>query len=103
MQSSLTDKINRRLEINSPDVSFDEDLIADYINDACTIINNWRKNKDNKELLSGIYDNKIISYVIESINLTGIEGQSYSSANGITKQMIATPEDNLKSGISQRL
>lgn len=103
MKETLLEKIQRKLAYNSPDFEFDEEFLQDLIDEAYTIIYNWRKLSKNDEMLSGRYDTNIIQYVIESINATGIEGQKASSANGISKSFYNTPEANLKSSISQRL
>ena len=103
MKSSLLEKAQRKLSNAFPDYEYDEDLLSDYFDDAVSIIMKWRKMSNENPVLSGSYDSEIVQFIVESINRSGIEGQSSSSANGISKVFIATPEDNLKSKIPQRL
>lgn len=103
MWGKLKDKINRKLAYNTPDYTYDENLLRDYFDEACLIIKKWKKWSNTDKILSGDYDNQIIRYIIESINISGLEGQSSSSANGVTKTFRATPEANLKSSIPQSL
>lgn len=103
MKSSLLEKAQRKLANAFPDYEYDEDLIGDYFDDAVSIIMKWRKDYNESLVLTGNYDTEIISFIIESINESGLEGQSSSNANGISKKFIATPEDNLKGKIPQRL
>lgn len=95
------EKIQRKLQFNTPDAEFDDEYIEDLIDEACSIIKNWRKLSKDTEFLDGRYDRNISQYVIESIVTAGIEGQSTSNANGITKKFYGTPEANLKSSIKQ--
>ena len=103
MKETVLEKAQRRLSLNSPDYVYDEDLLGDYFDEAVDIIVDWKKASDNKLILSGKYDKNIIQFIIESINIAGLEGQSSSSANGITKSFIGTPESNLKSSIPQSI
>lgn len=103
MKAKLLEKLQRRLQNNFPDYEFDEEFLGDYFDDACAIIKDWRKLKDDSVILSGIYDTNILKFIVESLNIAGLEGQSSSSANGITKSFYATPEANLKSSIPQSL
>lgn len=103
MKTTIIEKAQRKISNNFPDYEYDNDLLGDYFDEAISIITSWTRATDNNTVLSGIYDTNIIKYIVESINISGIEGQSYSSANGITKNFIATPEANLKSSIPQRL
>lgn len=96
MKAKLLEKLQRRLQNNFPDYEFDEEFLGDYFDDACAIIKDWRKLKDDSVILSGIYDTNILKFIVESLNIAGLEGQSSSSANGITKSFYATPEANLK-------
>lgn len=101
MKQNLLEKAQRKLTNAFPDYEYDEDLLGDYFDDAVSIIMKWKKNHNESLVLTGNYDTEIITFIIESINKGGVEGQSSSSANGITKTFIATPEDNLKGKIPQ--
>lgn len=103
MRTNLIEKAQRRLANNFPDYEYDEDLLEDYFDDACSIIRGWKKLSDDTMLLTGNYDRNIVQFIIESINVSGLEGQSSSSANGVSKSFYATPESNLKSSIPQSL
>ena len=103
MKSKVLEKAQRKLSLNSEDYTYDEDLLGDYFDDAVAIILDWKKASSDAILLSGLYDTVITQFIIESINLTGLEGQSSSSANGVSKSFIASPEANLKSRIPQSL
>ena len=85
------------------DYEYDEDLLGDYFDDAVEIIRDWKKASDTSLVLTGNYDRNIVQFIIESINISGLEGQSISKANGITKTFIATPEANLKASIPQSI
>lgn len=102
MKSSLEEKIVRRLEFNT-EYSADTDLIDDFLDAAFSEINRWRKNTDNTELLSGVYDNNIVDFVIESYNAMGIEGQVYDSNGTSARQYSGSPLSRLKTSIKQRL
>lgn len=95
------EKIQRKLSVNS-DYEYSEDYLNDLIDEAVGIIKNWTRS-DESVMLTGNYDNNIVAYVIQSLNIGGIEGQSYSNANGIAKTFYASPEANLKASIPQRL
>lgn len=101
MKKGLLAKTQRKLSNNFPDYEYDEDLLGDYFDDAVSIIMKWKKNRDESLVLTGNYDTEIVDFIIESINRSGVEGQSSSSANGMRKVFIATPEDNLKGKIPQ--
>ena len=88
---------------NFPDYEYDEELLGDYFDDAVDIIKDWLRASDTSLVLTGNYDRNIVEFIVQSINISGLEGQSSSSANGITKTFIATPESNLKSSIPQSL
>ena len=88
---------------NFPDYEYDEELLGDYFDDAVDIIKDWTKTSDASLVLAGNYDRNIVEFIVQSINISGLEGQSSSSANGITKTFIATPESNLKASIPQSL
>ena len=103
MQDTILKKAQRKLANNFPDYEYDEDLLADYFDDACAIIRDWRKLSSDNLILSGKYDREIVQFIIESINASGMEGQSSSAANGISKSFYATPEANLKGSIPQAL
>lgn len=103
MKETVVGKAQRRLQFNSPDYAYDEDLLNDYFDDAVNIIRNWKKAKNDDLFFDGKYDTNIVQFIIESINVSGLEGQSSSSANGATKTFINTPESNLKSSIPQSL
>ena len=89
------------MSVNS-DYEYSEDYLNDLIDEAVGIIKNWTRS-DESVMLTGNYDNNIVTYVIQSLNIGGIEGQSYSNANGIAKTFYASPEANLKASIPQRL
>ena len=101
MKTTLIEKAQRKLANNFPDYEYDEELLGDYLDDAVSIIMKWKKNYNESLVLTGNYDTEIVDFIIESINRSGVEGQSSSSANGISKTFIATPEDNLKGKIPQ--
>lgn len=88
---------------NFPDYEYDEELLGDYFDDAVNIIRDWKRASDTSLVLNGNYDRNIVQFIVESINISGLEGQSSSSANGITKTFISTPESNLKASIPQSL
>lgn len=102
MKSALQEKIKRRLEFNS-EYETDEDLINDFIESAINEIIEWRHLEQDNEFLSGMYDNAIIRFVIESYNILGVEGQTYESNGATAKQYSGTPLSRLKSSISQRI
>lgn len=103
MKSTLLEKVQRKLANNFPNYEYDEDLLGDYFDDAISIIKKWKKNKDDSVVTSGDYDTEIVDFIVESIGRAGLEGQSSSNANGISKTFIATPESNLKSKIPQSI
>lgn len=103
MKSTVLKKVQRKLSNNYPDYEYDEDLLGDYFDDAISIIINWKKLSDTNIILSGNYDREIQLFIIESIGKSGIEGQSSSTANGITKTYSGTPESHLRSSIPQSL
>ena len=103
MKTKLLEKAQRKLSLNAEDYTYDNDLLGDYFDDAVDIIQDWKRNYDSTFILSGVYDTVIVQFIIESINLTGLEGQSSSSANGVSKTFIASPEANLKSRIPQSI
>lgn len=102
MSSTLTAKIKRRLEFNS-EYEASEDLINDFIDSAFSEIKRWRKTEENSELLSGMYDDNIIAFVVESYNTMGVEGQSYDSNGTSARQYSGTPLSRLKGSITQRI
>lgn len=103
LQETILEKVQRKIQFNSPDYEIDEDYLTDLIDEAIDIIRKWRKLSKDDEILSEIYNTNIINYVIETINISGIEGQKSSNANGNSKSFINTPENNLKTSIPQRL
>ena len=103
MRTALIEKVQRRLSNNFPDYEYDEDLLNDYFDEACDIIRDWKRLSNDSSFFTGNYDRPIIQFIIESLNVAGIEGQSMSSANGITKSFYGSPEANLKSQIPQSL
>lgn len=103
MKENLLAKAQRKLANNFPDYEYDTDLLGDYFDDAVDIIKDWTKSSDASLVLAGNYDRNIVEFIVQSINISGLEGQSSSSANGITKTFIATPESNLKASIPQSL
>lgn len=102
MKSTLKEKITRRLQYNS-EYEPDSDIIDDFIDSAITEIKIWRKASNDNELLTGMYDNNIINFVIESYLIMGVEGQSYDGNGSTTKQYSGTPLSRLKGSIPQRL
>lgn len=103
MKYDIIEKAQRKLSINFPDYEYDEDLLGDLFDDAINIIKDWKKNNNDSIFLNGNYDRYIVQYIVESINMSGLEGQSYSSANGITKTFIGSPESNLRASIPQSI
>lgn len=103
MKTILLEKAQRKLANNFPDYEYDEELLGDYFDDAVDIIKGWKKASDTSLVLTGNYDRNIVQFIVESINISGLEGQSYSSANGITKTFISSPESNLKASIPQSI
>lgn len=103
MRAMLLEKTQRKLSLNLPNYTYDEETLGDYFDDAVSIIKDWKRNYNDSLVLSGNYDTAIIQFVIESIGVSGIEGQSSSTANGNKKVFFATPEDNLKAKIPQGL
>lgn len=103
MKTALLEKAQRRLTLNLPNYEYDEDLLGDYFDDAIDIIKDWKRNFNDSLFFDGSYDDKIIRFIIESINTNGVEGQSSSSANGNKRVFIATPESNLKSSMPQSI
>ena len=103
MRTILLEKAQRKLANNFPDYEYDEELLGDYFDDAVEIIRSWKRASDTSLVLTGNYDRNIVQFIVESINISGLEGQSSSSANGITKTFIASPESNLKASIPQSI
>lgn len=103
MKTIILEKTQRKLTFNLPNYQYDSELLGDYFDDAVLIIKDWKKNFEDNIVLSGNYDDKIVKFIIESINLNGQEGQSSSSANGNKKVFINTPEGNLRSSIPQSI
>jgi uncharacterized membrane-anchored protein len=101
LKEQLIAKAKTRLEFNS-DYSADSDLVAYFLDEAINEITKWRSLLDSAEFLTGIYDNNIIRYIVESYNLQGNEGQSYNSANGSARRYIANPLANLLGSINQK-
>lgn len=102
LKSTVQEKAVRRLQFNS-EYEPDTDLIDDFIDSAISEIKRWRKADDDTELLTGMYDSNIISFVVESYNIMGVEGQSYEGNGSNTRQFSGTPLSRLKSSIPQRL
>lgn len=103
MKSAVIEKVQRQVSNNFADYTYEEELLEDYFDDAYNIIRSWRKLTKDDEFLTGKYDSNIKRFIIESLNIAGLEGQYSSSANGIQKIFIATPETNLKCSIPQVL
>lgn len=103
MRETLLEKAQRKIANSYPDYEYDEDLLSDYFDDACSIIKDWLKLSDDATLITGDYDFKIVTFIIQSLVSAGLEGQSSSSANGVSKVFYGSPESNLKKSISQRL
>ena len=103
MQDKLLEKVQRRLQFNASDYEYDEDYLTDLFEEACNIIVDWKRLSSTDSFLDGRYDMQIIRYIIESVNMSGIEGQTSSSANGNSKNFRNTPEGNLKASIPQTI
>ena len=103
MKTALLEKAQRKLSNAFPDYEYDEDLLGDYFDNAVLIIKRWLKTPDDGIILSGNYEFEMVDFIVESVGRAGLEGQSSSSANGISKTFIATPEANLKGKIPQSL
>ena len=101
MKSKIVERAKRKLAYSFDDYAIDVNLLNDYFDEACSIIKDWKKKTDDNILLGGKYDVNIITYIIQSVNYAGLEGQSSSSANGNVKSFIGTPESNLKKSIPQ--
>lgn len=101
MRSKIVSKAKRKLEYSSYDYAVDTELLNDYFDEACSIIKGWRKKTDDSFLLDGKYDVNIITYIVQSFNYAGLEGQSISRINENEKEFIGTPESNLKKSIPQ--
>lgn len=97
------EKAQRKLSNNYPNYEYDKDLLGDYFDDAVSILKKWKKNQNDSLITSGCFNTEIVDFIVESIEKAGLEGQSSSNANGISKTFIATPESNLKSKIPQAL
>jgi len=103
MKTALIGKAQRKLSLNAYDYTYDTNVLGDYFDDAISIIKDWKKNYNDSLVLTGVYDKYIVEFIIQSINYNGLEGQTSSSANGVSKTFIATPESNLKSSIPQSI
>lgn len=103
MQTSILEKVQRRLQFNASDYEYDEEYLADFFEEACNIIVDWKRLSSTDSFLDGRYDSAIVRYIVESVNMSGIEGQTSSSANGNTKSFHNSPEGNLKSSIPQSI
>lgn len=103
MKTTILEKAQRKLTLNLPNYQYDNELLGDYFDDAVLIIKDWKRNFEDDIVISGNYDDKIVKFIIESINVNGLEGQSSSSANGNKKVFINTPESNLKGSITQSI
>lgn len=102
-RAKILEKVQRKLQFNASDYEFDEELLGDFFDDACSIIQDWKRWSTLDGILTGRYDAPIIQFIIESVNTSGIEGQSSSNANGTSKVFYNTPEANLKSSIPQSI
>lgn len=103
MKQSVLEKAQRKLSNNFPDYEYDKELLGDYFDDAVSIIKEWKKSSNDEIFLNGIYNKNIVQFIVESINISGMEGQSESYANGIRRKFYASPESNLKASIPQSL
>lgn len=103
MKTSLVEKSQRKLSLNSEDYVYDDTLLSDYFDDAILIIKDWKRNYNDNYILQGNYDSIIVDFIIQSINYNGLEGQSSNSANGISRTFVATPKAMLQSSIPQSL
>lgn len=102
LQSSLVEKIQRRLSLNNPNYSIDEDLVNDYIETAVVEIEKWaRPNEDT--IASGTYNAEIIEFVLQSLGANGAEGLSSYSDAAEKRSFYSNPLSSLKSKIPQRL
>lgn len=103
MKSDLLAKALRKLQFNASDYEYDEEYLGDLYDEAVNIICDWKRLSSTDSFLDGRYDMPIVRYIVESINMSGIEGQTSSSANGNTKAFRNSPEGNLKASIPQSL
>lgn len=100
-KAKILEKTQRKLQFNASDYEFDEELLGDYFDDACLIIQDWKRWSSLDGILTGRYDTDIVQFIILSINAGGIEGQSSSTTNGNSKSFYGTPKDYLQSSIPQ--
>lgn len=103
MKQSVLEKAQRKLSNNYPDYEYDKELLGDYFDDAVSIIRKWVKLKNDDSFLNAKYEREIVKFIVESIVVSGMEGQSESYANGIKRKFYANPESNLKASIPQSL
>ena len=103
MKTTLLEKAQRKLTLNSPNYVYDDETLGDYFDDAIDIIVDWKKFSSTDPILTGKFDKEIVKFIIESIVASGMEGQSQNYTNGIKKVFISSPESNLKSSIPQGL
>lgn len=103
MKTALLQKVQRKLALNSQDYTYDINLLGDYFDDAIDIIKDWKKTTKDDIFLEGAYDSNVQEFIVESINYSGNEGLSSGSANGVSKNYLATPKSNLQGSIPQSL
>ena len=103
MKTAIVKKAQGKLSLNSPNYVYSEEILGIYFDDAIDIIVDWKRLSDVDSIISGIYDKNIVQFIIESIVISGMEGQSSNSSNGNKKVFIASPESNLKSSIPQSI
>lgn len=103
MKTQVLKKAQIKLANNFPDYTYSDELLGVYFDDAIDIIMEWKKYTKESSVYNGNYDSKVVKFIIESLNVSGLEGQSSSSANNNSKTFIATPEANLKASIPQTI
>jgi hypothetical protein len=103
MKSSLVQKAQRKLQFAASDYTYDENYLGDLYDEAVGIICDWKRLSSVDSFLDGRYDMPIVRYIVESVNMSGVEGQVSSSANGNSKTFHNTPEGNLKTSIPQSI
>lgn len=67
------------------------------------IIKQWRKQKNDDELLAGKWDSQLSDYIVDSYNALNEENYKTSNIGGTSRTYNMTPESALKSKIPQKL
>lgn len=104
----LKDKIivraKRQLESDFGTISAEKAiLLEDYFDDAVSEIKKWRKLTLDDEFLNELYNYNITKYIIRVFQERGIEGQTNSNVGGESKSFKLTPNQELLTGIVQRV